>query len=758
MSRAAAALALSLLAVAAPRAAADDLDLPLTDQPGRSDVRILSAPLPLVAGLDVAGAGLADRLERLGYSRVHGRRPRAAGEFFWGYDVFWIHQRPHRLGGEVHRFGLFGLTLEDGRITGGLTPGGESFALPEPGRPLPWGRRWVEPELLAESADADRAPRVPIAFDELPERVWRPLLAAEDARFFDHPGLDGISIARAALANLRAGGVAQGGSTITQQLIKMRDLTPQRTLGRKMSEAVRSLAVEAEHDKEEILEAYLDHVYLGHVGGLAIHGYGAGARAYFGKPANRLTLGEAALLAAVIQAPNRMSPVRHPGRAEGRRQWVLDRLAELGWADDDAIRRARTAPAVASHRPARQPAAGFVRWAGEVSADAAPSRSRRGRGFVAETTLDAQLQRHAERAVTAGLDGLLRRHPRLHDEPLSAALVALDPLTGAILAHVPGDPRRRGDRFDRVRQAERQPGSTVKPLVLLEAFDDCGREEPLTPATRVADRPLVLDLPSGPWEPENPGRDFRGVVDLRQAVSESLNVPFARVAGWCGFEETAERAREAGLVLPEPPPPAFALGAVETTPLALAEAYTVLATPGTAMRPFPVQRIERPGGSALAGGAPGGRRVVRPASAYLIRDLLRTAVDRGRSRSAAIAGVDVVGKTGTSSSARDAWFAGDAGSVVAVVWVGLDDGSPLGLSGAAAAVPIWRDFMTAAVAARPPRTVPRPDGVVTAWVQDSTGRRVREGRRGSHPELFRKGAEPPRRRFWRGDPPLPPVL
>jgi membrane carboxypeptidase/penicillin-binding protein len=327
-----------------------------------------------------------------------------------------------------------------------------------------------------------------------------------------------------------------------------------------------------------------------------------------------------------------------------------------------------------------------------------------------------------------------------------------------VLAYVAGPPGDRDDRFDRARQAERQPGSTVKPLVLLEAFGRCGGREPLNPATRVADRPLTLELPSGPWQPENPDREFRGVVTLRRAVAESLNVPFARAAAWCGFDATAGRLRSAGLTLPDEPPPAFVLGAVETTPLRLAEAYTVFATPGLALRPYPVTRVERPAGGALASGGPAARRVVDPASAYLVRDLLRQAIETGAASAGAVLGVDAVGKTGTSSGSRDAWFAGDVGSVVAVVWVGSDDGTPLRRSGSSAAAPIWSEFMALAAAIRPPREVEVPAGVIEGFVDPATGRRVREGHRRAEPELFRRGAEPPRRRFWRADPPLPPVL
>ncbi|MEM7048016.1 MAG: transglycosylase domain-containing protein [Acidobacteriota bacterium] len=748
-------LALVLLTLALGGASAGASELRLTETLGRSDVRVLSSRYELTPGTTVAALGLEDRLEALGYRRVR-RKPTEVGQFFWGYEVFWIYQRADPYASRNRQARLIGLELRrsDGRIEGFLDATGTPLAIDS------WS---LEAEVLAESLAGDRAPRHRLRFADLPERAWRPLLAAEDARFFTHRGLDGRSIARAALANVKAGGVAQGGSTITQQLIKMRDLTPKRSLGRKVSEAVRSLTLEAEYDKEEILEAYLDHVYLGHVDGLALHGWGAGARAYFSKPPEELDWAESALLAAIVQGPNRLSPRRHPERARARRDWVLSRLAELEWAPSQEIARAKARGlGLRPSSPPRRSASHFVRWVGEVARESAAGRLEKGRGVVVSTTLDPQLQRLAEGAVRDGLSRLKRQRRRLRNRPLSAALVALDVRDGRVLAYVAGDPDREEDRFDRVRQAQRQPGSTVKPLLLLEAFERCGERRPLYPAARIADEPLTLDLPSGSWRPVNNDGEFRGVVSLRHALSSSLNVPFARIAGWCGLGPTAARMRKSGLALPAEPPPSFALGAVETSPLRLAEAFTVFATPGQALRPFPVESLERPGGrrlgrSLLARSGRAARRVVRPASAYLVRDMMRTAAREGTARGGAVAGFDVAGKTGTSSDGRDAWFAGDAGSMVVVVWVGVDDNSRAGLSGAAAAAPIWQSFVASAAGSLAPRQVEAPRAVEQHYYDPKTGRRVRAERRGAEAELFRRGALPPHKRIFRRDPPLPVV-
>ncbi len=750
MSRRTALLAALLTALSAAPAAGGET--PLERKLGRNESRIHAAPYEIETGATVAELALPERLARLGYRRVHDR-PTAPGQYFHGKEVFWIYRRACHAHGKERPPVLLGLDLDSrsGRIVGGRAADGAR-------RPLAADDAWLEPEVLAESLAGDRADRVLLDLDALPERVWRAVLAAEDARFFEHPGIDARAVARAAAKNLAQGRIAEGGSTITQQLVKNRDLSPARSLGRKATEAMRALALEAEHDKREILQTYLNSVYLGHAGGLAIHGLGTAARAYFSKPAAELTLAEAAALAAMIQGPNRLSPVDDAAALRRRRDWVLSRLAELGWASAGEVERARAAPLGA--RPSAPRASTprpFVAWiADEVEREAA-RRAERGWGFLVETTLDPWLQHQAERAVRGQLAALRARDPRLARAPLAAALVALDARSGAVLAYVGGDPGAAPGGFDRARSARRQPGSVVKPFVALEALDGCGRREPLTASSRIADEPLTLDLPSGPWTPENFDRRFEGPVLLREALAESRNVPVVRIARWCGFEATAATFARAGLELPRAPPPAFVLGAVETTPLALAGAYTVFATPGRRLEPFAVSRIETSGGRGVDRAGPASRRVASAAAAYLVRDLLHTAVERGTATRAGIPGLDIAAKTGSSSDLRDAWFAGQAGSVVTVVWVGLDDGARLGLTGAQAAGPLWREFMAAAAPARPRYQVARPGNVVEQWVQPGTGLLVRAGREGARPELYREGTLPARRRWWRIDTPMPVI-
>jgi membrane peptidoglycan carboxypeptidase len=708
----------------------------LDDSVGRTEVRIRSEPFPLLPGRTVAEYALPERLERLGYRRVH-QRPTTPGEYFWGTDRFWVYRNPHRVAGRDNPPLLIGLVLGPG---GQVVEGVDAKGLPLNlnGKHA----RWIEPEVLAESVAGNRARRELITLSALPERVWRPVLALEDHRFFDHIGVDGMAIARAAWENAKSGQVEQGASTITMQLVKNRDLTPKRTLDRKASEAMRALALEAEHTKEDILQAYLNTVYYGHVDGVAVHGLGTAARVFFSKPAADLTLAEAALLAAVLPSPNSLSPFRHPDAARERRDRALERMEELGWASASEVATAKGTPIRTNKSPPpRFGATHFRARVVDTVEETLDERLGRGLGFAADTTLDPYLQDLAEEAVRDQLAALRRTNHRLRDVGLTGALVAVDAESGAVLAHVGGDPAV-GDDFDRVTRARRQPGSAVKPLLLLEAFEECGERERLTPATLVSDEAFTLDLPTGSWTPSNHDGRHHGVVDVRTALRHSYNLPFVRVSQWCGPEPSAARLAAAGLPLPETLPPSFALGTVEVTPMELVGAYTVFADLGRAAQPYAVTRIEKPGGAKLVRERPRRLRVSSRATAWLVRDLLRDVVENGTGRSAAIGDLEVVGKTGTTPA--DAWFIGHSGSVVTAVWIGRDDGEKLGLSGGRAAAPLFRAFMERAVPARPPFEVTQPGSVVERRINPDTGRRVATPFSEGETEVFRRGTAPKR--------------
>ena len=369
------------LAVLGPTSArATDLDHVL----GRRQLEIRSAPFTPVVGRSVQTQHLRDRLERLDYVRVRSR-PTEPGTYEIDGDTWWVFRRGHRQEGHWYAPLVFGISVQDGVVRGLVDAAG-----------APLDARsglWLEPEVLATSWDGGNAPRIDVRLEALPEEAWRPLLALEDHRFFEHSGVSGRAIARAALANVKKGGVAEGGSTITQQLVKNRDLAARRALDRKASEAVRALALEASATKEEILEAYLNTVYYGHVEGVGVYGIGRASEVWFGKPASQLELHEGALLAAILQGPNAMNPLRHPERARERRDKALDRMAELGWASADAIDKAKARPlGVDLHPSEREATRQVLDRVLHVVEDDASARLEKDLGFEIDTTLDPWLQ------------------------------------------------------------------------------------------------------------------------------------------------------------------------------------------------------------------------------------------------------------------------------------------------------------------------------------------------------------------------------
>jgi penicillin-binding protein 1B len=561
----------------------------------------------------------------------------------------------------------------------------------------------LEPELLVGVGETGFERRRPLALAEMSRFLPAAVLAAEDHRFFEHGGLDLLAIGRALAVNTSRGEIAQGASTLTQQLVKNLALGPERTWSRKVREGVLALALERRHSKERILEAYLNTVYLGQRGRASILGVGAAAQSYWGKDARRLTLAESALLAGTIRAPNRYSPAEHPERALRRRDMVLRRMHELGMIDG------ATLAAATAERP--QVRAGTATLSSQAPYLLDYVRTSTGAHLAAErpriyTTLDMGLQRAAEAAVARGLDRLESAHRNLRRSPsggrLQAAVVALDPATGAIRALVGGRDYELS-AFNRATHARRQPGSAFKPFVFLAALrrGPAGQAPVVTPASLVEDLPVELETPQGVWAPRNFEDRFDGLITVRQALERSSNVAAVRIAQAVGLSNVVRTARDVGLTSRISAVPALALGSFEVTPLELATAYATLANGGTLVASHAVRAVQGRGSVAPM---PRGVSRLTPEEAYLVTHLLRGVVDRGTGAAVRALGLGgaLAGKTGTTNDTRDAWFAGYSPRLVAVVWIGFDDGAPLGLSGARGALPIWTDFMRAAASLEEP--------------------------------------------------------
>ena len=608
--------------------------------------------------------------------------------------------------------------MDGGRIRQLLTAAGEPLEEIE-----------LEPETLTGLGGAANQLRHPVPLAAVPQHLVQAVLAAEDHRFFEHPGVDLRAVARAVWVNLRRGGLAQGGSTLTQQLVKNLVLTPKRTWGRKVREAALALALERRYSKDEILSAYLNGIYLGQHGGFAVYGVGAAARSFFGKDIERLTLGEAATLAGIIRAPNTYSPVHHPERARERRNVVLRQMRDLRMLDDKRLAQASQERLVVQRGPVIN-ALGpyFADWVRGQVEQLQPADESSSGGLRIYTTLNPVLQRAAEGALARGLDRLEGQYRALRrSDPgarLQGAIVALDARTGEIRAMVGG--RDYGQsQFNRVVQARRQPGSAFKPFVYLAALGHGPRGEPpnFTPASLLEDRPLTIGTGRNAWTPRNYENRYEGTVTVRRALEQSLNAATVWMAETVGYDAVVRTAREAGFTSPMEPVPALVLGSFEVTPIELASAFAALASGGDRVRPTGLRAVvDREGGVSEppAERKPG----LRPDEAFLVTHLLQGVIDRGTGASARALGVEgpVAGKTGTTNEGRDTWFVGYTPRLVALVWVGFDQRDVLRLSGAQAALPIWADFMRTALGVVPAAAPEPPPSITFREVDAGNGK------------------------------------
>jgi penicillin-binding protein 1B len=575
----------------------------------------------------------------------------------------------------------------------------------------------LDPPLLGILVGDDLRDRRPVRTRDLPEHVVRAVLAAEDATFFEHPGISLSGLVRAAWVNTRSGEVQQGGSTLTQQLVKNLYLTPERTLLRKIREGVLSILVEMRYDKDAILEAYLNEAYWGRVGGVSLMGIGAAARGWFGCDASELDVGEAALLAGMLRSPGSLDPARNPEGSRARRDEVLGRMQELDWISSDQ-RSAAVEEEIALAKPGLAPRT----RAYYLDAVAREARRRwgveelRGAGFTLLTTLDAADQVEAERALAEGLD---KGEESGAEKGLQGALVSVEPRSGEILAWVGG--RSYGSsQFDRLELARRQPGSAFKPVIFAAAFASGAA----TPSTWIEDAPLVLEVGGKRWEPQNVDRRFRGWVTARRALEESVNVAAVRLGEHTGWELVVETARELGIDTTLRPLPSLGLGSFEVTPKSLATVYATLANGGWRAEPHLLRGVLDPAGAPLPGAdLPKPRQVVSPQVAFQVGYLLQGVFDRGTAASARSMGIEdrLSGKTGTTNGSRDSWFAGFSPDRATLVWVGYDDNRPTRLSGSRAALPIWARFTRERRPFGGYESLEPPDGIELIEVDPETG-------------------------------------
>jgi len=591
----------------------------------------------------------------------------------------------------------------------------------------------LEPELITYLFE-ERDKRRLVRYEELPDSLIKAVLGIEDRRFFSHPGLDPFRIIAAAIKNIRAESYIQGGSTITQQLVKNFFLTPERTVQRKVQEALLAFVLERRAQKKDILELYLNEVYLGQVGSFSIHGVGEAARMYFHKDVGNLTLVESAMLAGMIASPNPYNPYRHPDRATERRNQVLRAMVDAGYIPAATAEAAMAQPLkIQAPSVDTTEAPYFVDLVREQLAARYDARDLKTQNLAIYTSLDFSLQALAQSVLQSGLERVEKMIRRKSKEgPLQGCLIALDPQTGAIVALVGG--RSYGtSQYNRVTQARRQPGSTFKPFVYLAAFEatfDDPSLPPITPATVVDDSASTFLFGNKEYTPENYEGRYMGYVTLRKALALSLNNATVKVAEMVGYERVADLwSKKLGIGENIKPYPAVALGSFEATPLEMATAFNVLANLGLKVEPTTVLKVTEDGGSVIEQHYPKPPRVVHAESAFLVTNMMRSVITSGTAYEARKMGfpadVDAAGKTGTTNDMKDAWFAGFTADLLCVVWVGYDDNTPVNLSGARAALPIWVDFMKGALAGTTPRPLPvPPTNIVFVDIDAQTGLRA----------------------------------
>ncbi|MGD8774035.1 MAG: PBP1A family penicillin-binding protein [Syntrophobacterales bacterium] len=531
--------------------------------------------------------------------------------------------------------------------------------------------------------------RVPVALEEVPTYLQQAVIAVEDRRFYEHAGLDWRGIARAIVKDIRARRLKEGGSTITQQLAKVLFLNPEKTLTRKLKEAILALQIERRYRKDEILALYLNQIYLG--GGA--YGVEAAANRYFGKHVWELDLAECALIAGLPRGPTLYSPLVNPDKALARRATVLKSLLDTGRIDNEQYEATVEEPiqlAYSSSSGAEAPYfISFIRP--RLEGVLGENLLYRG-GLTIQTTLRKNWQQVAKQALESGLSALESRHPGEYEQgerPQGAVLV-LDARTGMIRAMVGGSDYEIS-QFNRATQAYRQPGSAFKPIIYSYAL-----EKGYTQADRIWDAPVSYPQPGGElWQPQNYSGRFEGEITLRKALEISQNIVTIKLLERLGPSPVVDFARHLGIGSVLYSSLSLALGTSEVTLLELTSAYQVFANGGIWVEPSGIAEVLDHNGRSVWKAAPASRVAIRQETAYILTNMLQGVIQRGTGRGASNLAYPLAGKTGTTERSRDALFVGYSPAVVTGVWVGNDDGRPLGPkeTGARAALPIWREVM-----------------------------------------------------------------
>ncbi len=660
--------------------------------------RVYARPLELYADRPLLGEQLQAELDRLNYRRTS--EPSAPGSYSRDGERFLVQTRPFRFwdGQELGRF--LEIRLSDGRV---------ADLADAAGGPAPALAR-LDPMLIASIYPTHNEDRVLVRRKDIPDLLISTLIAVEDRSFYRHLGVDPKGIVRAAYSNLRAGGVVEGASTLTQQLVKNFYLTADRTFERKLNEAVMALLLERRYSKDEILEAYANEIYMGQDGSRAIHGFGLASSFFFNKPLEELGIPETALLVGMVQAPSSLDPRRRAEAALKRRDLVLDLMARDGVISVADAQSAKGAPlglAEGGGRPVGD-YPDFISLVRRQLQRDYREEDLRSEGLNIFTTLDPLVQTEVEKALPQRL-AELETSRRMSPGSLEAAAVVTSVAQGEVLALAGG--RQAGYAgFNRALDSSRSIGSLVKPPIYLAALS---KPERYSLTTSLQDTPISMRVGDKIWAPKNYDRRVSGAVPLHRALSSSLNLATVNLGLSIGLTEVTETLYRLGAQRRITKVPAMLLGSVAMSPLEVAQIYQTIAAGGYRIPLRGIREVMDANGRPLNRYPLSVEPAVDPRAAYLTTWAMQRAVTHGTARwlgEKLPKGMTMAGKTGTTDEMRDSWFAGFSGDKTAVVWVGRDDYQPMGLAGGAGALRVWGDFMLAIP--NDPLPDSPPDGVV----------------------------------------------
>jgi 1A family penicillin-binding protein len=599
---------------------------------------------------------------------------------------------------------------------------------------------YLEPELittLSRGSERGNEIRALVQFNDIPSLVWKAIIAVEDQHFLEHAGLDPRGLARAILVNLKTHSLAQGGSTITQQLVKNLMARRNKNIFRKINEIFLALLLETKFDKEKILERYLNEVYLGQVGNLEVHGVAEGAKYFFGKRLDELNLAEITLMAGLIRGPGYYSPYRYFDRALERQRFVLKRMVETGQIAKEEADAAHALPIrLTPPQPSTNKAPFYTDFVKAELIDQLKDRFTEqeiiSAGFSVFTTLDVNLNSGAQRTIADGVSRVEKMFKLPASNRLEGALAAVDHTTGYIRVLVGGRNYAQSN-FNRILNMRRQVGSTFKPIVYLSAIEKGHDANGITygPGRPVEDAPwkLIFDHGRQTWAPKNYEKEFLGWISARTALAKSINTVAAKIAVEVGIESIVETAQTLGIKSELPLVPSLSLGVAELSPVELLQAYAVIANHGIQDELTVIRGITWNDGTGFARFLYNPKQVISPGSVDLLTDMLQSVFIEGTAHDAAKFGFDrpAAGKTGTTTNHRDSWFAGFTPQLTTVVWVGIDQDdknskTQLKLTGANSALPIWVQFMKEALEGEPPAAFPESPHLVSVQIDKHSGK------------------------------------